>query len=72
MRRAARNLGKILVSLGIIKEQELQDIIAQMKEIALSLFFYYEAAIGSRSRRSSTSSSSLGRIPPERGGWSGA
>ena len=42
----SQNIGRVLVGLGIIKEQELQDaLIAQMREIALSLFFYYEAEI---------------------------
>ncbi len=42
-----QNIGKVLVGLGIIKEQELQDgLMAQMKEITLSLFSYFEGEIG--------------------------
>jgi tetratricopeptide (TPR) repeat protein len=42
-----QNIGRVLVGLGIIKEQDLQEaLLVQMKEIALSLFSYFEAAVG--------------------------
>jgi len=42
-----QNIGRVLVGLGIINEQELQEaLVVQMKEIALSLFSYFDGAIG--------------------------
>ena len=41
-----QNIGQVLVGLGILKEQELQDaLLAQMKVIALSLFSYFGGEI---------------------------
>jgi curved DNA-binding protein CbpA len=41
-----QNIGKVLVGLGIIKDQELEEgLMTQMKEITLSLFSYFEGEI---------------------------
>ena len=42
-----QSIGKVLVGLGIITDQDLQEgLSAQMKEITLSLFSYFEGEIG--------------------------